>query len=60
MTKTDFLKLYYLLRNKLEPDPRAVRPLPLEIRVDVAIYSLGSTMDNRVTAITSFTAKSRL
>ena len=66
MTKPYFSKLYYLLRNKLEPDPRAVRePLPLEIRVDVALHGLGSKMQNRdscipVTAITSFTATSRL
>ena len=59
MTKPYFFKLYDLLRNKLEPDPRA------EIRVDVALHSLGSKMENRdscipVTAITSFTATSRL
>ena len=51
MTKSSFNKLCNLLLNKLEPDPRSVRePLPLEVRVGVALYNLGSTMENRVTA----------
>ncbi|XP_043244298.1 protein ALP1-like [Amphibalanus amphitrite] len=51
MSKASFFKLCNLLRYRLEPSVNAVRePLPLEVRVAISLYSLGSTMENRVTA----------